>query len=811
VTSRASPIVLLLLAACSATSPRSSSSTFRSPRPATLHPVVQVGEGPIGAFELSVDGKLFATTAAEGRTLEIRDAVRLGIVAELDVGAVVTDVWWSADGKYLLAGGRDVLAAWDATTGAPLANVPQPSAFVPMGEAIASLSVVNQKVTVTSLTRKTTHAFSVAATALDPRPAGARIALAVAKDVELRELDGRVVSRLPNVEASTSDGAFVYARPEIFDARTGAVAVELATTRSRRGRFAPTGHHFVYLGDSSLRAVTPPEADRRASDVVLAANVHEFDISPDGTRVVYTDAEGSVLVVPFEGGTPTPFAAKRASPNPSVAFGPTGREILVGDSPVVIYDAQSQESLGEIPASNGCSVSWFAEGGPRAACPLGTGVFSLFRPRGQGISRFFVHREPVGSIQFHEVDRALEVQCLNGQSMRVALGGGSTSDVESRPDPQPKTRGRPDDAVGTNLFARIQSGELEVGELATRRTRLRRSFAREIGAVSIDASEKMIAVATDDRILLLDAATGETQKELVVPVIEANSTRRRRWLAPIHALSFRSNSRFLVASRRQLDKPVPLSRGREDAESSDRIRVWDVDTGKLVVELVGDAAAWTPDGTKLVSRNRDIEIRDAAEFTETGKIALEASTPERFKTRSLGRNRGAAMVVTTATVTGVGADGVELDPTAPPSRSVIVAIANRVLAVADPQGESPVGFDLSLHELPSGRRIGRVSAPFPVDSSALWQDGSFLAFATRDLVRIHRLADQREIWIAPTVDESDRCRLAAFDDAGRFDGEIRGLLAFRRGDELRGELVTRGALLEPFHTPNLLRKFFAGR
>jgi WD40 repeat protein/tetratricopeptide (TPR) repeat protein len=353
--------------------------------------VVGGGEAPAGVWDART-GKLLlelneplSTTAAlspDGTRIVTGSLDGFAKVWDAATGALLFDLgpesqWvlgaaFSPDGTRLATCGR-IARVWDAKTGAALFRVKAGGEFVafsPDGTRLATGSLDAVQVW----------------DARDGKAVGPELRHRVRRSQELMAGGLGAVAFSPDgTRIATGGGIGKYAEARVWDARSGAVLLELTGHQApvRAVAFSPDGTRVVT--GSSDRTVTVWDAGAESPRVELRGHqrvVTAVALSPDGTRAL--TAGGQVFGEPSAPGRATVWDARTGAPLLELrgfkggvndaAFSPDGTRILTGGSrnfdvaEVKLWDARTGALLLELAGfKEGVQSVAFSPDGARIA------------------------------------------------------------------------------------------------------------------------------------------------------------------------------------------------------------------------------------------------------------------------------------------------------------------------------------------------------------------------------------------------------------------------------------------------------------
>jgi len=89
--------------------------------------------------------------------------------------------------------------------------------------------------------------------------------------------------------------------------------------------------------------------------------------------------------------------------------------------------------------------------------------------------------------------------------------------------------------------------------------------------------------------------------------------------------------------------------------------------------------------------------------------------------------------------------------------------------------------------------------------------GAVVGYHAPDAIRLERLRDRAKLDVRAFETDDGRCAIYAADSAGGFEGDPRGGLGIRLGDDLRtSEVVTSGPRFEVHRKKDLVATFLGG-
>ena len=282
--------------------------------------------GAVNRAVFSPDGSRIATTGADGtaRLFDARNGRHLGILDDrlsLQGGASLD---FSADGRRIVTQGVGVVRLWNATSGHLLA-----SAEFPWDTARVAFSPVSDRVILSGRYNAVVLAYP---------------SLNVVHDLRDRYGPSSSGSFLPDGRITLStheDGAFRILDPDTAD--TLQVFGSGLFESSADGRMIATGGRYV---DPIARIY-----DSRTGEQLQSLEGHErfissLDFSPDGARIVTGSGDGTARVWDIGTGRTLHVLRGRDSEVASAAFSPDGRHIATGgETTAQIWDAETGEEI----------------------------------------------------------------------------------------------------------------------------------------------------------------------------------------------------------------------------------------------------------------------------------------------------------------------------------------------------------------------------------------------------------------------------------------------------------------------------------
>jgi WD40 repeat protein len=525
---------------------------------------------PLNRVAFSPDDRYVATESGEGgKWVWVWDAKTWQSVAELEGDRAE----FSSTGDRIITIRGDAALLWKASTGEPLA---QPlrgraemgsAAFSPDGKSVVTADMYDATVWDVP-TEKTKE------------PTGRKM----------------MKPRRPVLKAAFShDGRFIIAVcrgvggeiAQVWEADTGD---SLAVMRGHKGMvnlaaFSPDDKLVITAGEDNTPRIWDVRAMNRGEQILPRSEElrgHERPVrtaafSLDGRFVLTASQDNTARL--WTTGTGEPVAILRGQ---RAVFSPDGRFIATasGDDTAWLATATSPPKLTELPGHSGeITTTAFSPDGKRAVTASDDGTGWVWdTANGKNLAVLRGHTGPVSSAAFNSNGKRL-ITGGDDPMVRIwdAAGGVTTVVLPGHTSRVERVAFSPDDKyVVTTTGDALRMWEASTCDIVA-------TLTGHSPAFSLDG--RLMATAGADQALVLAVDTRDT-----LAVLSGHT-------GTVHCVAFSPDGRFIVTA------------------SADKMaRVWEVRTGRRVLELLGHtdevvSAAFSPDGKKVVTASKDNTAR----------------------------------------------------------------------------------------------------------------------------------------------------------------------------------------------------------